>query len=168
MTVRKRRVPSLLQNLHYRLLDEAIQHGWDAKLSHPASCFDLARVVTDWLCPLHLRSGLCCRARLGTRLSFTLGHVVAPLWVAAHYRATTTATPVWLGGPADHKELRRVHPRRPTCTHWKAPPFYGAREKGTLHPSVRVPLSVQPPHYQDIAASGPKCNLGGRNPFKSN
>src|SRR5450759_4079092 len=26
----KRRVPSLLQNLHHRLLDKAIQHGWDA------------------------------------------------------------------------------------------------------------------------------------------
>src|SRR5258705_553966 len=32
----KRRVPSPLQNLHHRLLDEAIQHGWDAKLSHPS------------------------------------------------------------------------------------------------------------------------------------
>ncbi len=29
----ERRVPSPLQNLHHRLLDEAIQHGWDAKLS---------------------------------------------------------------------------------------------------------------------------------------
>src|ERR1700733_10425358 len=32
----KRRVPSLLQNLHHRLLDKAIQHSWDAKLSHPS------------------------------------------------------------------------------------------------------------------------------------
>src|SRR5438477_11823573 len=30
------RVPPLLQNLHHRLLDEAIQHRRDAKLSHPA------------------------------------------------------------------------------------------------------------------------------------
>jgi len=33
----ERRVPSPLQYLHHRLLDEAIQHGWDAKLSHPSS-----------------------------------------------------------------------------------------------------------------------------------
>jgi hypothetical protein len=33
----ERRVPLPLQNLHHRLLDEAIQHGWDAKLSHPSS-----------------------------------------------------------------------------------------------------------------------------------
>src|SRR5580700_11335401 len=33
----KRRVPLPLQNLHRRLLDEAIQYGWDAKLSHPSS-----------------------------------------------------------------------------------------------------------------------------------
>src|SRR6202035_933446 len=52
-----------------------------------------AGVVMDGLCPLHLRSGLRCRARLCTPLSFTLGHVVAPLWVAAHHRAATTATP---------------------------------------------------------------------------
>jgi hypothetical protein len=32
----KRRVPLPLQNLHHRLLDEAIQHGWNAKLSHPS------------------------------------------------------------------------------------------------------------------------------------
>src|SRR5215216_4151987 len=32
----ERRVPLPLQNLHHRLLDEAIQHGWDAKLSHPS------------------------------------------------------------------------------------------------------------------------------------
>jgi hypothetical protein len=31
----ERRVPLPLQDLHHRLLDEAIQHGWDAKLSHP-------------------------------------------------------------------------------------------------------------------------------------
>src|SRR5882757_878255 len=31
------RVPLLLQNLHHRLLNKAIQHGWDAKLSHPSS-----------------------------------------------------------------------------------------------------------------------------------
>src|SRR6266699_6786717 len=31
--------------------------------------------------------------RLCTPLSFTLGHVVAPLRVAAHHRAATTATP---------------------------------------------------------------------------
>ena len=30
------RFPLPLQNLHDRLLDEAIQHGWDAKLSHPS------------------------------------------------------------------------------------------------------------------------------------
>src|SRR6267143_5194351 len=29
-------VPSALQNLHHRLLDQAIQHRRDAKLSHPA------------------------------------------------------------------------------------------------------------------------------------
>src|SRR4249919_3541461 len=33
----KRRVPSPLQNLHHRLLDKAVQHGWDAKLSHPSA-----------------------------------------------------------------------------------------------------------------------------------
>ena len=33
----ERRVPPLLQNLHDRLLDEAIQHGRDAKLAHPSS-----------------------------------------------------------------------------------------------------------------------------------
>jgi hypothetical protein len=48
-------------------------------------------VVMDRLCPLH--PGLRSRARLGTRLSFRFGHVVAPLRVAAHYRAATTATP---------------------------------------------------------------------------
>src|SRR6185312_10005854 len=32
----ERRVPSLLQHLHHRLLDEAIQRGGDAKLSHPS------------------------------------------------------------------------------------------------------------------------------------
>src|SRR5580704_17957417 len=59
-----------------------------------AACFDLARVLrNDRLCPLHLRSGLRCRARLCAPLRFTLGHVVAPLWVAAHHRAATTATP---------------------------------------------------------------------------
>src|SRR5262249_7684010 len=31
------RVPLPLQDLHHRLLDEAIQHRWDAKLSHPSS-----------------------------------------------------------------------------------------------------------------------------------
>src|SRR5229473_3564827 len=31
----ERRIPSPLQNLHHRLLDKAVQHGWDAKLSHP-------------------------------------------------------------------------------------------------------------------------------------
>ena len=31
----ERRVPSPLQNLHHRLLDKAVQHGRDAKLSHP-------------------------------------------------------------------------------------------------------------------------------------
>src|SRR5712672_1396369 len=31
------RVPLPLQNLHHRLLNKAIQHGWDAKLSHPSS-----------------------------------------------------------------------------------------------------------------------------------
>src|ERR1700704_6375449 len=30
------RVPSALQNLHHRLLDQAIQHRRDTKLSHPA------------------------------------------------------------------------------------------------------------------------------------
>src|SRR5439155_6205462 len=34
--VGKRPVPLLLQNLHHRLLDESIQHRWDAKLSHPS------------------------------------------------------------------------------------------------------------------------------------
>jgi DNA-binding XRE family transcriptional regulator len=33
----KRRIPLPLQNLHHRLLDKAIQYGWDAKLSHPTS-----------------------------------------------------------------------------------------------------------------------------------
>jgi hypothetical protein len=33
----ERRIPSPLQNVHHRLLDKAVQHGWDAKLSHPAS-----------------------------------------------------------------------------------------------------------------------------------
>src|SRR2546421_2976566 len=33
----ERRIPLLLQNLHHRLLDEAIQHGWNAKLSHPSA-----------------------------------------------------------------------------------------------------------------------------------
>src|SRR5262245_34452943 len=33
----ERRVPPPLQNLHYRLLDKAVQHGGDAKLSHPSS-----------------------------------------------------------------------------------------------------------------------------------
>src|SRR5580704_1421988 len=33
---RERPVPLPLQNLHHRLLDESIQHRWDAKLSHPA------------------------------------------------------------------------------------------------------------------------------------
>ena len=33
----ERRVPPLLQNLPDRLLDEAIQHGRDAKLAHPSS-----------------------------------------------------------------------------------------------------------------------------------
>src|SRR5262249_35180068 len=32
----KRPVPTPLQNLHHRLLDESIQHRWDAKLSHPS------------------------------------------------------------------------------------------------------------------------------------
>ena len=32
----KRRVPPLLQNLKYRLLDESIQHGRHPELSHPA------------------------------------------------------------------------------------------------------------------------------------
>jgi hypothetical protein len=32
----KRPVPSPLQNLHHRLLDESIQHRRDAKLSHPS------------------------------------------------------------------------------------------------------------------------------------
>src|SRR5262249_59847356 len=30
----KRPVPPPLQNLHHRLLDESIQHRWDAELSH--------------------------------------------------------------------------------------------------------------------------------------
>src|SRR6202040_1371090 len=33
----ERRIPSPLQNLHHRLLDKAVQHGWDAKLSHPSA-----------------------------------------------------------------------------------------------------------------------------------
>src|SRR5215475_4836927 len=33
----ERRIPSPLQDLHHRLLDKAVQHGWDAKLSHPSS-----------------------------------------------------------------------------------------------------------------------------------
>ena len=32
----ERRVPTALQNLHHRLLDESIQHRRDAKLAHPA------------------------------------------------------------------------------------------------------------------------------------
>src|SRR5260370_33607134 len=32
-----RRIPSPLQNLHHRLLDTAVPHGWDAKLSHPSA-----------------------------------------------------------------------------------------------------------------------------------
>src|ERR1022692_3429803 len=32
----KRPVPPPLQNLHHRLLDESIQHRWNAKLSHPS------------------------------------------------------------------------------------------------------------------------------------
>src|SRR5258706_6491429 len=32
----KCRVPAALQTLHHRLLDQSIQHRWDAKLSHPA------------------------------------------------------------------------------------------------------------------------------------
>src|SRR5258705_12011124 len=32
----ERRIPSPLQNLHLRLLDKAVQPGWDAKLSPPA------------------------------------------------------------------------------------------------------------------------------------
>ena len=34
--VQEGQVPSALQNLHYRLLDQAIQHRRDTKLSHPA------------------------------------------------------------------------------------------------------------------------------------
>ena len=33
---RKRPIPSALQDLHHRLLDEAIQHRRDAQLAHPA------------------------------------------------------------------------------------------------------------------------------------
>src|SRR5260370_42535090 len=33
----ERWIPLPLQNLHHRLLDTAIQHGWDAKLSHPSA-----------------------------------------------------------------------------------------------------------------------------------
>ena len=33
---RERSVPSLLQNLHHRLLDDSVQHRGDAKLSHPS------------------------------------------------------------------------------------------------------------------------------------
>src|ERR1700675_637338 len=33
----ERWIPLPLQNLHHRLLDKAIQHGWDAKLSHPSA-----------------------------------------------------------------------------------------------------------------------------------
>src|SRR5437763_3369801 len=34
--VGKRPVPLALQHLHHRLLDESVQHRWDAKLSHPS------------------------------------------------------------------------------------------------------------------------------------
>src|SRR5215469_777059 len=33
----KRRVPLPLQNLHHRLLDKTVQHGWDAKFPHPSA-----------------------------------------------------------------------------------------------------------------------------------
>src|SRR6266404_1736528 len=33
----ERWIPLPLQNLHHRLLDKAIQHGWDAKLSRPSA-----------------------------------------------------------------------------------------------------------------------------------
>src|SRR4030095_9012039 len=39
----KRPVPSPLQNLHHRLLDESIQHRWDAKLSHPDGHQEVSR-----------------------------------------------------------------------------------------------------------------------------
>src|ERR1017187_8957587 len=33
----ERRIPLPLQNLPHRLLDKRVQHGWDAKLSHPSA-----------------------------------------------------------------------------------------------------------------------------------
>src|ERR1700737_906121 len=33
----ERWIPLSLQDLHHRLLDKAVQHGWDAKLSHPSA-----------------------------------------------------------------------------------------------------------------------------------
>jgi len=48
----KRRVPNALQNLQHRLLDKTVDHGRDAKLSHPAvsfrnlNTFDRLRLVS--------------------------------------------------------------------------------------------------------------------------
>jgi hypothetical protein len=48
--VGKRRVPSLLQNLHHRLLDEAIQHSWDAPSFRipPPSGFGISTRLTGF------------------------------------------------------------------------------------------------------------------------
>jgi hypothetical protein len=39
-------------------------------------------------------------------LQFSVGHVLAPLWVTAHYRAATTATPRRHDGAGGGEELR--------------------------------------------------------------
>src|SRR5207302_5966075 len=45
----ERRIPSPLQNLHHRLLDKAVQHGWDTELSHPSpSGFGISTRLTGF------------------------------------------------------------------------------------------------------------------------
>jgi len=73
-----------------------------------AACFDPGWMLCSVGFPLHLRSGLRSRARLCSSLSFTLGHALAPLWVTAHYRAATTATPRRHDGAGGGEELRAL------------------------------------------------------------
>jgi len=84
-------------------------------------------VMNDGLCPLPFRSGLRSRARLCTSLSFTLGHVVAPLRDAAHHRAATTPRrPHGAGGGATEplvlssSALRLAVPPLTLCFHTKS------------------------------------------------
>src|SRR4029077_9049828 len=125
----KRRVPSLLQNLHYRLLDEAIQHSWNAERTlasavrlrdhHPPHRFRFVSPVQQLLpnsrpVLLQIVAELIDRHPVDARATFVAPHLPQCFLQVCSFTCVLhdTICVGWAFGLTHHRERFDVFPSR--------------------------------------------------------